>query len=250
MLFSNRSMDKYSFTKSKMRGMGFMDASPFIPKAEFIGSGKKKMKMLEIFKGTGSVGREAVKMGFDVISIDFDPIFTPEIETDILDWDFKKFYADTKYVPDFIWASPPCNTYSPLAYPLKERNVKNAKPLSERAKIGTKILYKTLDIIDFFKSKNSKMGFCIENPRGMMRKDSKMKKLHMETTIYCLYGDRRRKPTNFWSNFKMNLQPIENEKRTTKCDNTVGVVDVPLKERYKIPAPLIRKIINAFINKD
>ena len=52
------------------------------------------MKLLEIFKGTGSVGKVAKKMEFnDIVSIDFDPIYTPTIETDILNWDYKSRYA-------------------------------------------------------------------------------------------------------------------------------------------------------------
>jgi site-specific DNA-cytosine methylase len=204
------------------------------------------MKLLEIFKGTGSVGKVAVKMNFSVVSIDFDPIFTPTIETDILLWDYKKFYKDTGYTPDFIWASPPCNTYSPLVYPLKERDVKTAKPFSERAKIGTAILYRTLEIISFFNSKNKHMGFCIENPRGMMRKDAKMKKLHMETTYYCLYGDTKRKPTDFWSNFKTDLKTTDEGNKALSCKNTLGVVNIPLKDRYSIPGLLIRHILNMY----
>jgi site-specific DNA-cytosine methylase len=205
------------------------------------------MNLLEIFKGTGSVGKVAKKNGFkNIISIDFDPIYTPTIETDILDWDYKKFYKETNFKPDFLWASPPCNTYSPLAYPLKERNTKTATPYSERAKIGTKILYKTLEIIDYFLKINPKMGFCIENPRGMMRNDKYMKRLHRETTYYCFYGDIKRKPTDFWSNFYMNLKPIEDYKCNDK--NIVGVVDLPLNKRYSIPSKLIKQIFDSFKN--
>ena len=109
---------------------------------------KNNPLLLELFKGSGSVGKVAVKVGYSVVSVDLDPIYTPDIETDILEWDYKK----VDFIPDYIWASPPCNTFSPLTYPLKERDTKTAKPFSERAKIGTKILYKTLEIINYFKS--------------------------------------------------------------------------------------------------
>lgn len=205
------------------------------------------MKLLELFKGTGSVGKVAKKMGFnDIISIDFDPIYTPTIETDILDWDYKKFYKQTKFLPDFIWASPPCNTFSPLAYRLKERNTKTATPYSERAKIGTKILYKTLEIIDYFLKLNPNMGFCIENPRGMMRHDKKMKKLYRETTYYCYYGDKKRKPTDFWSNFKTNLKPIEGGK--CEDENIGNLAYLKLNERYLIPPKLIKQIFTEYLN--
>jgi hypothetical protein len=209
--------------------------------------GNKDKKLLEIFKGTGSVGKVAVKMGFDVISIDFDPIYTPHIETDILDWDYKKYHKENNYIPDFIWASPPCNTFSPLAYPLRERNIKNANPKSERAKTGTKILHKTLEIIQYFLKLNPNLKFTIENPKGMMRCDSKMKKLHMETTLYCLYGDIKRKATDFWSNFEMNLKPTDTKYNK---DNIISVVDLPINKRYSIPPKLIKQILKMSSEKN
>jgi len=64
------------------------------------------MLLLELFKGTGSVGKIAKKMKMDIISLDFDEKFEPDILTDILKWNYK-----TIPIPDIIWASPPCNTY-------------------------------------------------------------------------------------------------------------------------------------------
>jgi site-specific DNA-cytosine methylase len=198
-------------------------------------------KLLELFKGTGSVGKIAKRYFKTIVSLDFDAKSKASITIDILNWDYKAYSKDNNFIPDFIWASPPCNTFSPLAYPLKERDTENAKPLSKRAKIGTKILYKTLEIIKYFQSKNPKMLFVIENPHGMMRKDAKMKKLYMETTLYCLYGDKRRKSTDFFSNFILDLK----EEKQCKCD-TVGVVDLKLSERYKIPSRLITHIMKQF----
>lgn len=212
-------------------------------KGKLEGSGKK-YEILELFKGTGSVGKVAHKMGWDVVSVDLDPYYTPEIETDILKWDYKAYQKENNYIPDFIWASPPCNTFSPLSYPLKERDTKTAEPISERAKLGTKILYKTLEIINYFKELNPKLLFIIENPRGMMRNDKKIKKLIRNTTLYCLYGDKRMKPTDFFSNFEMLLRD------ESKCPNkTVVVVDLPLNDRYKIPSKLIKDMLTQMKEK-
>lgn len=211
-----------------------------------IGGSTKKYRMLELFKGTGSVGKVAKKMGFEVVSLDLDPIYTPEIETDILDWDYKEFYRKTKFLPDFIWASPPCNTYSVLAYSLKERDTKTAEPFSERAKEGTRILYKTLEIISYFKKLNPTLLFTIENPRGMMRHDKKMKQLYMENTLYCLYGDKdKRKSTDFWSNFVMGLNQTEKDCPTKFKQNVSRINDIIIK--YRIPAALVRRILTKVI---
>jgi hypothetical protein len=197
------------------------------------------MKLLELFKGTGSVGKVAKKMGYDVVSLDFEEKYKPDILTDILKWNYKDFPT-----PDYIWASPPCNTFSPLAYPLKERNIDNAKPYSDRAKLGTKILHKTLEIIGYFLKKNPKLKFCIENPHGMMRKDPKMKDLPMETTKYCLYGDEKYKPTDFWSNYKLDL-------KQGKCKGTITVCDAPtIEQRYRMPPKLIKQILTQSQKED
>jgi hypothetical protein len=194
------------------------------------GSGKKDL--LELFKGTGSVGKVAKKLGFNVTSLDFEEKYKPDILVDILKWNYKDFPT-----PDYIWASPPCNTFSPLAYPLKERNIETAEPYSERAKFGTEILHQTLKIIKYFLNKNPKLKFCIENPHGMMRKDPKMRKLPMETTKYCMYGDEKTKPTDFWSNYKLDL-------KQGKCRGTLTVVDAnTIEERYRMPPKLIKQIL-------
>ena len=227
--FSKKPLTK-STAKRQLQAIGISEG----------GAETKPYNMLEIFKGTGSVGK-VFKKDFNVISIDFDPIYTPNIETDILDWDYRKFYNETGFKPDFIWASPPCNTFSPLAYPLKERNPQTAQPYSQRAKVGTKILYKTLEIIDFFQGLNPNLLFVIENPRGMMRNDKKIQQLIRNTTLYCLYNDERMKPTDFFSNFPLNL------KEDKQCPNkTVPITELPLADRYRIPASLIRHIKKEF----
>jgi site-specific DNA-cytosine methylase len=205
------------------------------------------MNLLELFKGTGSVGKVAKKMGFNVISLDFEEKYKPNIITDILNWNYKKFYKETNFIPNFIWASPPCNTFSTLSYPLKERNIKTAEPYSDRAKTGTKILYKTLEIINFFNKLNPKLCYVIENPRGMMQYDKRIKKLpYKSLTFYYLYGDNKYKPTNFFSNFPLNLKEetlISMKKRKDLKHTT----DLTLLERYKIPSLLIKDIIQQYL---
>jgi site-specific DNA-cytosine methylase len=207
---------------------------------ELEGDGRP-LKLLELFKGTGSIGKAAKKLGFSVVSLDFDPIYTPDIETDILKWDYKKYHKETGYVPDLIWASPPCNTFSPFAYRLKERNTKTSTPYSARAKEGTAILRQTLKIIKYFQKLNPELLFVMENPRGMMRHDPEVKKLpKRDTTLYCFYGDVRYKPTDFFNNVPQGLELKEGK----SCNKpTVLVANLPLNKRYEIPAKLSREIL-------
>lgn len=195
--------------------------------------------ILELFKGTGSVGKVFKKNGWKVISLDIEEKFNPDLRFDILDWDYKTLPV----IPDFIWASPPCNTFSTLAHKLKERDTKTAEPKSERARIGTRILYKTIEIIEFFKNQNPNLKFVIENPKGMMRQDKSIKPMIRSTTLYCLYGDKRRKPTDFFSNFELELiKPKCLNHKHISISNMSSLV-----EKYRIPEPLIEHIFNKLI---
>lgn len=207
-----------------------------------------KLQLFELFKGTGSVGKVASKMNIDVISLDAEQSFDADITVDILKFDIEDFYRNTKWIPDLIWASPPCNTYSALNYFNKatqgDRDHKTAEPLTARARLGTRILYKTIDIIQFYLKLNPYLLFVIENPRGMMRKDKKIKKLNRATTLYCLYNDKRNKPTDFFTNFDLVL------KEGYKCPKkTTRTTDLPLLERYMIPPLLIKSILEQMITK-
>jgi hypothetical protein len=65
-------------------------------------------KLLELFSGTGSVGRVAKALGWEVVSLDLK---NADINLDILDWNFEVFPVGHF---DFVWASPPCTEYSEL----------------------------------------------------------------------------------------------------------------------------------------
>jgi len=215
--------------------------------------GGRQLKLLELFKGTGSIGKVAHKMGMKVMSVDFVEKYKPDILTDVLEWDYKKFFKESGFVPDLLWASPPCNTYSPMVYRLHERDPHTAKPKSVRAKEGTAVLYRTLDIIAYCEKLNPNLVFCMENPRGMMRNDPRIKKeTNRDTTLYCLYGDKRVKPTDFFNNLPGGLEVEEPE--LSKCSKK-GRVSVQLKghlgiksaetleERYYIPPKLVKHIL-------
>lgn len=191
------------------------------------------MKILELFKGTGSVGKTAIKRGWNVTSIDIDSKTNPSICVDIMDWDYT--ISETF---DFVWASPPCETFSTLQYQRKIRVPSTAEPLTEKAVQGTRILHRTLDIIEHFAEKNPEMRWCIENPRGMMRNDPRVRLLHRETTTYAAYGDTKYKPTDFWTNYDIGLLPV----RGPKFYTTYKVANMKMADKYHIPGPLIEAI--------
>ena len=73
------------------------------------------MKILELFSGTGSVGKIAKEKGWEVVSVDIRTYHDQEPPThlvDILKFDYKKYKNF-----DIIWASPPCTYFSALIKP-------------------------------------------------------------------------------------------------------------------------------------
>ena len=63
------------------------------------------MRILELFSGTGSIGKAFAERGWEVVSLDKDQKTDATLKEDILSWDH------TVYPPghfDVIWASPDC----------------------------------------------------------------------------------------------------------------------------------------------
>lgn len=155
------------------------------------------MKVLELFAGSCTFSSEAKKFGYETFTSDHKNFYGVDYVTDILEFDVSK----VPFQPDLIWASPPCTSYSIAAI---SHHRPHNKPLSEFAIKSDLIVNKTIKIINTLKPKY----WYIENPRGMLRKQTFMRGLPMITIWYCQYGDNRAKPTDIWSNnIKSLLNP-------------------------------------------
>ena len=138
------------------------------------------MKLLELFSGSGSVGKVAIKYGYSVTSLDLK---NADINCNILDWDYKQFPCG--YF-DFIWSSPPCTEYS-RAKTVGVRNIDEAN----------KIVLKTIEIIKYFRPRI----WFIENPQtGLLKQQPFMSQFSYYDVDYCKYGFRYRKRTRLWTN--------------------------------------------------
>lgn len=161
------------------------------------------MKIVELFAGTRSIGKAFESKGHEVFSVEWDKDF------ENIDWheDIGKITAQDIIerfgVPDVVWASPDCTSYSVAGishHRRKNEATGSLDPISEYAKFCDDVNKNVLKIINDLLEINPNLVYFIENPRGGMRKMDFMQDLPRYTVTYCQYGDTRMKPTDIWSN--------------------------------------------------
>jgi len=158
------------------------------------------MKVLELFSGTGSVGKCCNQLGWDVVSVDM--LLPADHQIDIMKFNYKQY--DKKEF-DIIWASPPCTEYSAMnnCRPEKKPDIEGAN----------KLVLKTLEIIEYFDS----YWWFIENPQtGTLKNQNFMKDINFYDVDYCMYNHPARKRTRIWTNKK--------EWNNLLCDKTCGII--------------------------
>lgn len=160
------------------------------------------MKVLELFAGERSIGKSFEKKGHEVYSIEWDK------SHENIDWymDIGQITVqdiiDRFGIPDVIWASPDCTSYSVAAISKHRRRDSdgNLTPVSEYAKFCDEVNKNVMKLIDDLLELNPNLVYFIENPRGGMRKMNFIKDKPRYTVTYCKYGDERMKPTDLWTN--------------------------------------------------
>lgn len=158
-------------------------------------------KILELFAGSRSIGKEAEKLGMTVFSSDINAFQNIDYVTDILNFDVTR----VPWIPDGLWGSPPCQKFSVAA--IGRNWNKDNTPKNEEAKFAVLLVEKLIEIIDYFVALNPDLKWWFENPTGKLRKLPVVQGLDMAAITYCSYGDDRMKPTDIWSN---NIYSIMN----------------------------------------
>jgi site-specific DNA-cytosine methylase len=150
--------------------------------------------VLELFAGSRSIGNEAEIQGMNVFSVDWTPYDKISLAIDIGLLKSNQI----PFIPDIVWASPDCTTYSIAAVSTHRRE--RIEPISEYAVKCDEVNRHWLSLINEWLIINPKMIFFIENPRGMLRHMPFMQDFKRHTVWYCQYGDDRAKPTDIWTN--------------------------------------------------
>lgn len=205
------------------------------------------MRLLELFCGTGSIGRAFREHGWEVVSLDINPRSGADIIADILSWDYT-IYEKGHF--DAIWGSPVCTHYS-----IARTTAKTPRDLEW----ADSLVAKTREIIDYFEPK----VWAFENPQtGMLKKREVVRGVPYKDCSYCSYGYFYRKYTRLWTNSeKWVPKPLCS--KANPCDKIVdgrhimsaqrrpgkgkGSEDVcSLAQLYSIPPKLCQEIAKAW----
>ena len=172
------------------------------------------MKTLVLFAGTRSVEKPFEAKGHETYSVEWDKRFENiNYYGDVLTLT-PEFIVENFGLPDVIWASPDCTTFSIAAishHRRKDPETGHLHPKSEYAKFCDEVDQHVLYLIDELNRLRLDKGmrpliYFIENPRGGMRKMEWMQNRPRYTVTYCQYEldkpveERRMKPTDIWTN--------------------------------------------------
>lgn len=154
-----------------------------------------RLRVLDLFAGTGSSTQAFEDRGHEVITVELDPMHNPHIVMDVTK--IPAEYLLTEFGEfDFVWASPPCTAFSVASIGKHWTGDANYKsPKTDSASSAQETVRATLKLIERL---NPSLGFVMENPRGILRKLDVVAGLNRSTVTYCQYGDSRMKPTDLW----------------------------------------------------
>lgn len=210
----------------------------------------RKLNVLELFAGSRSIGKEANLLGMNVFSVDWYDFDGINLSIDI---EYLKI-TDIPFIPDVIWASPDCTTYT-IAAISHHRN--GTTPISDYAKKCDRTNIHFISLIKKWLILNPNLVFFIENPRGMLRKMPFISEFKRQTVWYCKYGDDRAKPTDIFTNSTRWIPRPECHNGNKKCHHQPAprgskTGTQGLKGSYnrsKIPKELCNEILLSCTNK-
>ena len=203
-------------------------------------------KLLELFAGTQSVSRVARRLGWECVTLDIDPANSPDLCMSILDFDETQYPRDAW---DFVWCSPPCESYSSC------NNLFANDPLHEATMASAdELVYKTMRVLRHFSS----AAFCIENPLGsrLWRRPVALELGGKAVKCsYCQYGFRYRKQTRLQASFALHLaicpgagkcammRGTRHLEHAQKGGGGVEPRNKKTAELHRIPEPLVEEIL-------
>ena len=149
------------------------------------------MKVLDLFSGLGGWSQAFKDRGHQVTTVDIEDKFKPNLCIDVMELKSEDF--GHRY--DIILASPPCNCFSVASlYRHWKKRMGISYPTDEATIKSIELVKHTLSLI----TELNPRWWILENPVGMLRKQTFMKEYKRTTITQCQYGRSVMKPTDLW----------------------------------------------------
>lgn len=171
------------------------------------------LRVLDLFCGLGGATTAFEERGHDVVGVDLEDAFDPDIASNLFEVKISDLVEaspapDEERPYDFIWASPPCTTFTVMAistnwqpdggpYPgvTESASGRHHRPKRGQCYRNIALLEWTLEVIRQLDPR----AWILENPRGMARNIAALDERHERRTVtYCQYGMPYMKPTDLW----------------------------------------------------
>lgn len=203
---------------------------------------KEIINILDLFSGDGGdKRREKIEaLGYRYVTLDKEKKFKCDIYEDVFSLNEISGY-------DFIWASPPCQSFSVSSIG-KHWNIDNT-PKTREAEESVALVRHTLRLLN-----NSGAKWVIENPVGKLRKLNILNSVSKNTVTYCQYGYKVMKPTDIWYHgFEWTSRPMCKKGDSCHISAPRGSqsgtqnAKVPASQKGIVPFDLWKEILeNAF----
>lgn len=202
--------------------------------------------LLELFSGTGSIGKVFQAAGWTVTSVDLRADFQPTIVCDALELQ----PAQIEGRVDVVWASPPCTDYS---------RARTTAKTPRNLELSDKLVRVGIDLARHFGA-----PLFMENPMSMLQGRQIVQPLRMELIDYCKYGEtdwpdawpklyRKRTMVFCWGHDWQPARPLcrkdcigsDGKRHIEQAQRvkTAGARGNRLEELYAIPPALPRELL-------
>lgn len=156
----------------------------------------------------GNISKAFIAQGGQAYTVDWSSKIKADLHADVSKLTVEDVIRLCGGVPDVIWASPQCTTYSIATH--RHRTVKEGLvPKTELAKHDDQVNLALWKLIDELVALGTRYYF-VENPRGRMRYMPFVANRPRYTITYCSYGSKGNangytdyysmKPTDIWTN--------------------------------------------------
>lgn len=156
-----------------------------------VNGARPPLRILDLFSGNQGWTAPFESAGHPTFSIDIDARFRADVHLDV--GDVGSVLGGLPWRPDYVFASPPCNSFSTMT--MGRMWTLDGEPKHQLAVEGRRLVLATLRIVSVLQPR---LGWVIENPRARLRSLDLLQGVPVHTISQCQYGAERQKMTDLF----------------------------------------------------